>query len=1161
MPFSQRSRQRERRIGSVFDSTLAIWRHLPRLGHWNARGLFALAPRSRQAKVRLLKRFLSKLDVCSVVETHGFPGDADDVFPDFLCVVNMVDCRKGGTMLLVRHAWLDSRSLCYQKLLPGRLARLRIEFDEGTFAFYTLHVEGDTHSVAEKVEVIRHLGLCLDASDASVVLGDWNFEPRCIEGCSSHQHRVLEEALRQYCSSLCLVSPSCPSYCGNICQKESTIDHVGLSLPRSAIEHLRVRCDVALAGEVLVQPPLSDHIPIKLWAAAELPSAPPALSAHLCKDERWLCDARRRLACYLSSCHDMSDRVRSVERACREAKAQLPVLPVVDARCPESNLYHARCLMRALLSGWRSRAEHLCKAAPQWGISLESPCLLSDVDKLLCRLTMDVVRAREHGTVFNTPMLEQRLADRKNAWASLFAHWRAQVVRPRLSCLAVDENLAESPQAIADSLFSFWEPLMTTVHKPERLLLKDILAFAVQPRWAPIPITSREQLLNRLRHAPSTSAGADGLRYSHLLALGSPLLELAEQLFVQWIEEGNWSDVLSHSWLVPIAKVGDCIPGPEAIRPIALSSCLSKLLAGELARWLYASLPESIHAQQFGFLPGRGTEGALLHLEQGAFCQGAIEENVACLFLDIQRAFPSLSHAYLYALVEASAAPRWFKRALEAMYSTLTMQFVVEGRLSATCTLLRGLRQGCPLSGLLFAWCTDAVIRWWHGRCSPDSCLSCFADDFALVVSNIIGRGANVVLILARMLDAVLGLCINHRKVRGLALSRSVCGKLFQQLSYLDERWALASEVQQCKYLGFMVGHSGSLWQSTCEKLRARADALDLLRVGAPALLGISKSLLWSIAHHSLAMFRVDSELEVCFRRLVAFLIKGPPQWLPHSVAIHLDKLGIRSPPPLVAELAFRLQVRALLRRNAWPLIRIDSRIRGLVFGDSAPLLPYLASWYQQSAHSNLMEVFRVASLHGLMTEEAGYVVARSKLQKTLVNKVHFCKLLRSVLSSEEGVLSNGANIIHDWLLRRVTRVFGRSFSCNVRVSCIMAHLKLLSKKAPPRVVNAAIRVVSDGIVLQPPEGLCHDCLLCVACGGRNQIQHYVSSLCWRNGLIMKRHPRGSNFVKVLSHQPSVSTTTDWGWTCFWLVRAINFARCSPHWYPNAVEYILRYPR
>ena len=273
-----------------------------------------------------------------------------------------------------------------------------------------------------------------------------------------------------------------------------------------------------------------------------------------------------------------------------------------------------------------------------------------------------------------------------------------------------------------------------------------------------------------------------------------------------------------------------------------------------------------------------------------------------------------------------------------------------------------------------------------------------------------------------------------------------------------------------------------------------------------------------------------------------------------------LDQLGIRFPPPLVAELAFRLQVRALMRRKDWPLIEIDDRIRRHVFGDDAPLLPFFAAWYHRSAHANLMEVFRVASLHGLLCADRGYVVMRAKLQKVMHHKLRFCKLLRSVLASEEGVLANGAHIVHEWLLRRVVRVFGRLFSCNVRVSHIIGHLKLLSKKAPPRVLNAAIRIVSDGVVLQPPGGLCHDCLVCVSCRGGISLQHYVSSLCWRHGMITKRYPRGLNFVHVLSHSPSFSVTSDWGWVCYWLVRAINFARCSQHWYPNAVEYLMRYP-
>ena len=167
-------------------------------------------------------------------------------------------------------------------------------------------------------------------------------------------------------------------------------------------------------------------------------------------------------------------------------------------------------------------------------------------------------------------------------------------------------------------------------------------------------------------------------------------------------------------------------------------------------------------------------------------------------FFDLQRAFPSLSYAYLFSLLEASKAPVWFKRSLAVLYGSLLIQFNVGGTLSQICSLQRGLGQGCPLAG------------------------GCFEQLAALTGDGPWLSNAMLVIILVTLLVV---------------------------------SWPSQSYVPE-------------------------PNAMSLVPVGGPALTAIARSLLWSLAHHSLVVFSPDDGLEACFRELTCTL-EGSTQLVP----------------------------------------------------------------------------------------------------------------------------------------------------------------------------------------------------------------------------------------------------------------------------------------
>ena len=86
----------------------------------------------------------------------------------------------------------------------------------------------------------------------------------------------------------------------------------------------------------------------------------------------------------------------------------------------------------------------------------------------------------------------------------------------------------------------------------------------------------------------------------------------------------------------------------------------------------------------------------------------------------------SPSQKFLFMLLASASAPEWLQRALRSLYAPLSAQFRCDGVLSRKFLVEKGLRRGCVLSGLLFAW-DKPLIR-------PHSGLGGFADDMVLVV-------------------------------------------------------------------------------------------------------------------------------------------------------------------------------------------------------------------------------------------------------------------------------------------------------------------------------------------------------------------------------------------------------------------------------------------
>lgn len=106
----------------------------------------------------------------------------------------------------------------------------------------------------------------------------------------------------------------------------------------------------------------------------------------------------------------------------------------------------------------------------------------------------------------------------------------------------------------------------------------------------------------------------------------------------------------------------------------------------------------------------------------------------AGLLLGFANSFPSSSHSVLFAVLGRMRLPARLLALVEAMYRLVCSDISFGGAVWEKMPLGAGIRQGCPLSRLVFALCLDLLIRCALScQASSRSTLAAYDDDLALV--------------------------------------------------------------------------------------------------------------------------------------------------------------------------------------------------------------------------------------------------------------------------------------------------------------------------------------------------------------------------------------------------------------------------------------------
>jgi len=316
--------------------------------------------------------------------------------------------------------------------------------------------------------------------------------------------------------------------------------------------------------------------------------------------------------------------------------------------------------------------------------------------------------------------------------------------------------------------------------------------------------------------------------------------------------------VLPQAWkktkITPLHKKGS-LTDPTNYRLLAINGCVYRLFSNVvrdlLTEWALAE--KHVPDTQFGFCPTRNTNQPLFIIRHVLTTAKKNKKKVFAAFLDLLSAYDSVSRERLWTHLQKLGTPQYILNTIRAMYQGGIYILIDGDKCSEEVSPDRGLKQGCPLSPLLYSLFTNDIDRFLdvyeYGAMTAIETTKVPHCDYADDIVNLSNE--------ARHLQSQLDRFFIYTQQKGLTLN---AGKTKILVFFSNDQSNIPTfyyngvaleTVTEFKYLGVILTRDGKLKTATNQMARNFMGAIARVRKAGTEL-GI-----WNRKHAMLWLFQV----------------------------------------------------------------------------------------------------------------------------------------------------------------------------------------------------------------------------------------------------------------------------------------------------------------
>ena len=313
-----------------------------------------------------------------------------------------------------------------------------------------------------------------------------------------------------------------------------------------------------------------------------------------------------------------------------------------------------------------------------------------------------------------------------------------------------DNRVCEDNDSISQSFVEFYSSLYKKepVNQPPQHFLKNLPKVDSENTEHLGTMIEEEEIEIAIKQMENNKApGPDGLTKEFFQAFSSELIPIMKSVFSTVYDHGSLCQSQKLSYISLLCKNTNEPQFCKNYRPISLLNVDYKILSKVLCNRLRPFLTDIIHPDQTCSIPGRSIFDNCHLIRDIINDTNSIENGTGILFsTDQEKAFDRVDHTYISTILKTFGFKDTFIRWIDILYNNIFSSVIVNNHISTSFPVQRSVRQGCPLSPLIYVLCLEPVLQTIRdtpeikgiqvlGQQSPTK-LTAYADDCKFFIKD-----------------------------------------------------------------------------------------------------------------------------------------------------------------------------------------------------------------------------------------------------------------------------------------------------------------------------------------------------------------------------------------------------------------------------------------